>query len=189
MKKSQPKKYWTYETRYIDHAPELLEAQARGRRLDLFKSLTGLKEVRRRSSFLARVPRDYRDHTSFWTDGPSDYVLCEPYDPRLPLNPIPGLTAIVIPVEIAPYGGGWSDDPVAEAGTRGLLFGLLRDEARLRQLEQALRAQAPLLPKWNELASDKASRPASVRLEVPALLEIDSRDSLPDPESEVRGGS
>ena len=141
----------SYEDRYINHAPELLETQARRRRLNLFKSLTGLMEVRRKPTYFGRVPRSHRDHTSFWSDGTSVYVLCEPYNPSLPMDYIPGLTVIGIPIEIAPYGGRWSDDPAAQPGTQGLLFGLSRDEARLSQLELMLHAEAKWLPRWNSV--------------------------------------
>ena len=50
----------SYEDRYINHAPELLETQARRRRLKLFKSLTGLKEVRRKPACFKHVPRGYQ---------------------------------------------------------------------------------------------------------------------------------
>ena len=141
----------SYEDRYINHAPELAETQARRRRLNLFKSLTGLKEVRRKPRYFDHVPRSHRDHTSFWSDGTSDYVLCEPYNPSLPMGHIPELSVIGIPIEVGPYGGGWSDDPAAQPGTQGLLFGLSRDEARLSQLELMLYAEAFSLPRWNSV--------------------------------------
>ena len=140
----------SYEDRYINHAPELLETQARRRRLNLFKSLTGFKEVRRQASYFDRVPRSHRDHTSFWSDGTSDYVLCEPYRPDLP-EKLNGLVVIVLPVEIGPYGGRWSADPAAQPGTQGMLFGLSRDEARLSQLQLMLYAEAFSLPRWNSV--------------------------------------
>jgi len=178
-----------YEDRYINHAPELLETQARRRRLNLFKSLTGLKEVRGKPACFKHVPRGYRDHTSFWSDGRSDYVLCEPYNASLPMGHIPGLSVIGIPIEVGPYGGGWSDDPAAQPGTQGLLFGLSRDEARLSQLELMLHAEAQWLPRWNEVVTDKSSRLVKVSLKVPALLKGDLEDCLSDPESGVRRGS
>ena len=140
----------SYEDRYINHAPELLETQARRRRLNLFKLLTGFKEVRRKPACFKHVPRSYRDHTSFWSDGTSDYVLCEPYRPDHP-EKLNGLVVIVLPVEIAPYGGRWSDDPAAQPGTKSLLFGLSRDEARLSQLDLMLYAEAQWLPRWNSV--------------------------------------
>ena len=141
-----------YEDRYINHAPELLETQARRRRLKLFKSLTGLKETRKKPNYFDRVPMGYRDHTSFWSDGTSVYVLCEPYNPRLPVDYVAGLTVVGVPIEVAPYGGGWSDDPAAQPGTRGLLFGLSHDQSRLSQLEQILHVNAQRLPRWNEVS-------------------------------------
>ena len=171
-----------YEDRYIKHAPELLETRARCRRLNLFKSLTGLKEVRRKPSCFKHVPRGYRNHASFWSDGTSDYVLCEPYNPSLPVDHIPGLSVIGIPIEVGPYGGGWSDDRAAQPGTQGMLFGLSRDEARLSQLVLMLHAEAQWLPRWNEVVADKVTRPIKVSLKVPALLEGDLDDSLPNPE-------
>ena len=140
----------SYEDRYINHAPELLETQARRRRLNLFKLLTGFKEVRRKPACFKHVPTSYRDHTSFWSDGTSDYVLCEPYRPDHP-EKLNGLVVIVLPVEIAPYGGRWSDDPAAQPGTKSLLFGLSRDEARLSQLDLMLYAEAQWLPRWNSV--------------------------------------
>ena len=172
----------SYEDRYINHAPELLETQARRRRLKLFKSLTGFKEVRRKPACFKHVPRAYSDHSSFWSDGRSDYVLCEPYNPSLPMGHIPELSVIGIPIEVGPYGGGWSDDPAAQPGTQGLLFGLSRDEARLSQLELMLHAEAQWLPRWNEVVTDKASRPVKLSLKIPALLEGDLEDWLSDPE-------
>ena len=142
----------SYEDRYVNHAPELLETQARRRRLNLFKSLTGFKEVRRQASYFDRVPRSHRNHTSFWSDGMSDYVLCEPYRSDLP-EKLNGLVVIVLPVEIGPYGGRWSDDPAALPGTTSLLFGLSRDEARLSQLDLMLYAEAQWLPRWNVVES------------------------------------
>ena len=141
----------SYEDRYINHAPELAETQARRRRLNLFKSLTGLKEVRRKPRYFDHVPRSHRDHTSFWSDGTSDYVLCEPYNPSLPMGHIPELSVIGIPIEAAPYGGGWSDDPAAQPGTQGMLFGLSHDEARLSLLELMLYAEAFSSPRWNSV--------------------------------------
>lgn len=141
----------SYEDRYINHAPELLETQARRRRLKLFKSLTGFKEVRRKPACFKHVPRGYRDHTSCWSDGTSVYVLCEPYTPPLPVDHKPGLSVIGIPIEVGPYGGGWSDDPAAQPGTLGLLFCLSRDEAWLSQLELMLHAEAQWLPRWNSV--------------------------------------
>ena len=140
----------SYEDRYINHAPELLETQARRRRLNLFKLLTGFKEVRRKPACFKHVPRSYRDHTSFWSDGTSDYVLCEPYRPDHP-EKLNGLVVIVLPVEIGPYGGRWSDDPAAQPGTKSLLFGLSRDEARLSQMDLMLYAEAQWLPRWNSV--------------------------------------
>ena len=178
-----------YEDRYIKHAPELLETQARHRRLKLFKSLTGFKEVRRKPTCFKHVPRGYSDHTSFWSDGRSDYVLCESYKPSLPVDHIPGLSVIGIPNKVAPYGGGWSDDPAAQPGTQGLLFGLSRDEVQLSQLELMLDAEAQSLPRWNAVVADNVSRPVKVSLKVPALLKGDLEDCLSDPESGVRRGS
>ena len=140
----------SYEDRYINHAPELIETQARRRRLNLFKSLTGFKEVRRKPTFFDHVPRCKGDHASFWSDGTSDYVLCEPYRPDLP-EKLNGLVVIVLPSEIGPYGGGWSDDPAAQPGTKSLLFGLSRDEARLSQMDLMLYAEAQWLPRWNSV--------------------------------------
>ena len=151
MKKYLPNEYWSYQSRYVNHAPELLETQARRRRLNLFKSLTGLKEVRGKPACFKHVPRGYRDHTSFWSDGRSDYVLCEPYNPSLPMGHIPELSVIGIPIEVGPYGGGWSDDRAAQPGTQGLLFGLSHDEARLSLLELTLYAEAFSLPRWNSV--------------------------------------
>ena len=178
-----------YEDRYINHAPELLETQARRRRLKLFKSLTGFKEVRRKPTCFKHVPRGYSDHTSFWSDGRSDYVLCESYKPSLPVDHIPGLSVIGIPNEVATYGGGWFDDPAAQPGTQGLLFGLSRDEVQLSQLELMLDAEAQSLPRWNAVVADNVSRPVKVSLKVPALLKGDLEDCLSDPESGVRRGS
>ena len=141
----------TYEDRYTHHAPELLETHARKRRLGLFKSLTGFKEVRAKPSFFDRVPRGYQDHTSFWSCGSQRYVLCEPYNPELPVAPLDRLVVIILPIEIAPYGGGWSADPTSKPGSLGLLFGLPRNEARLSQLEQMLEDAAEWLPRWNAL--------------------------------------
>ena len=140
----------SYEDRYINHAPELLETQARRRRLNLFKSLTGLKEVRRKPSYFERVPRCLRDHVSFLADDRHVYTLCEPYHLDLP-EKLNGLVVIVLPVEIAPYGGRWSDDPAAQPGTKSLLFGLSRDEARLSQMDLMLYAEAQWLPRWNSV--------------------------------------
>ena len=64
---------------------------------------------------------------------------------------IPELSVIGIPIEVGPYGGGWSDDRAAQPGTQGLLFGLSRDEARLSQLELMLYAEAFSLPRWNSV--------------------------------------
>ena len=179
----------SYKERDANHAPEKLETQARRRRLKLFKSLTGFKEVRRKPACFKHVPRGYRDHKSFWSDGRSDYVLCEPYNPPLPVDHIPGLSVIGIPNEVAPYGGGWSDDPAAQPGTQGLLFGLSRDEVQLSQLELMLHAEAQSLPRWNAVVADNVSRPVKVSLKVPALLKGDLEDCLSDPESGVRRGS
>jgi hypothetical protein len=179
----------SYKERDANHAPEKLETQARRRRLKLFKSLTGLKEVRRKPTCFKHVPRAYRDHTSFWSDGRSDYVLCEPYNSSLPMGHLPGLSVIGIPIEVGPYGGGWSDDPAVQPGTKSLLFGLSRDEARLSQLDLMLHAEVQWLPRWNEVATDKASEPVQVSLKVPALLKGDLEDCLSDPESGVRRGS
>jgi hypothetical protein len=142
----------SYKSRYIDHAPELKETQARSRRLDLFKSITGLKERRTKPSYLALVPRTYIDHISYWSYGSSEYVLCEPYNHILPIDCPAGLEVIVVPVEIAPYGGGWSDDPAAQPGTIGLLFGLSFDQGWLSQLERKLQDEAVWLPRWNQVA-------------------------------------
>ena len=179
----------SYKERDANHAPEKLETQARRRRLKLFKSLTGFKEVRRKPACFKHVPRGYQNHTSFWSDGRSDYVLCEPYNPSLPVDHIPGLSVLGIPNEVAPYGGGWSDDPAAQPGTQGLLFGLSRDEVQLSQLELMLHAEAQWLPRWNEVVTDKSSRLVKVSLKVPALLKGDLEDYLSDPESGVRRGS
>ena len=142
----------SYEDRYINHAPELLETQARRRRLNLFKLLTGLMEVRRKPSYFDRVPRSHRDHTSFWSDGTSDYVLCEPYRPDLP-EKLNGLVVIVLPVEIGPYGGRWSDDPAAQPGTTSLLFGSDRQKSRFDELRLKLIIDAWGSPRWNVVES------------------------------------
>ena len=141
----------SYEGRYINHAPELLETHARKRRLDLFKLLTGFKEVRVKPSFFDRVPRGYRDHTSFWSCGSQRFVLCEPYSPELPVAPLDRLVVIILPIEIAPYGGGWWADPTSKPGTLGLLFGLPCNEARLSQLERSLNDSSRSAPRWNEV--------------------------------------
>ena len=64
---------------------------------------------------------------------------------------LPGLSVIGIPIEVGPYGGGWSDDPAVQPGTKSLLFGLSRDEARLSQLDLMLYAEAQWLPRWNSV--------------------------------------
>ena len=142
-----------YEDRYIKHAPELLETQARRRRLKLFKSLTGLKEVRRKPTCFKHVPRAYRDHTSFWSDGRSDYVLCEPYNPSLPIGHLPGLSVIGIPIEVGPYGGRWSDDPAAQPGTKSLLFGSDRQRSSFDELRLKFIIDAWDSPRWNVVES------------------------------------
>ena len=142
----------SYEDRYVNHAPELLETQARRRRLNLFKSLTGFKEVRRQASYFERVPRSHRDHTSFWSDGVSDYVLCEPYRSDLP-EKLNGLVVIVLPVEIGPYGGRWSDDPAAQPGTTSLLFGSDRQRSSFDELRLKFIIDAWDSPRWNVVES------------------------------------
>jgi len=142
----------SYEDRYINHAPELLETQARRRRLNLFKLLMGFKEVRRKPACFKHVPRSYRDHTSFWSDGTSDYVLCEPYRPDHP-EKLNGLVVIVLPVEIAPYGGRWSDDPAAQPGTTSLLFGSDRQRSSFDELRLKFIIDAWDSPRWNVVES------------------------------------
>ena len=76
-----------------------------------------------------------------------------------------------------------------QARRRRLLFGLSRDEARLSQLELMLHAEAQWLPRWNEVVTDKSSKPVKVFLKIPALLEGNLDDRLPNPEGGVRRGS
>ena len=142
----------SYEDCYVNHAPELLETQARLRRLKLFKSSTGFKEVRATPNFFGRVPREYRDHVSFWFDGDEYYVLSEPYNPTLPIKALDRLVVTILPVEIAPYGGGWSPSPASKPGTRGLLFCLARNKTRLGELERKLDNEAQHLPLWNKVS-------------------------------------
>ena len=142
----------SYEDRYINHAPELLETQARRRRLNLFKSLTGFKEARRKPSYFERVPRRLRDHVSFFADDRHVYTLCEPYHLDLP-EKLNGLVVIMLPSEVGPYGGGWSSDSSAEPGTTSLLFGSDRQKSRFDELRLKLIIDAWDSPRWNVVES------------------------------------
>jgi hypothetical protein len=141
----------SYEDRYINHAPDLLETHARKRRLNLFKSLTGFREVRAKPSFFDRIPRGYWDHTSFWSDGSRRYVLCEPYNPELPIGPVGGLAVIILPIEISPYCGGWSADPTSKPGSKSLLFTSSENVCTLKSIHLMMIGASRIAPRWNAL--------------------------------------
>ena len=142
----------SYEVRFINHASELAESQARRRRLNRFKSLTGFKEVRRKPRHFDRVPMCVKDHVSFWADGRHIYTLCEPYHPDLP-EKLNGLVVIVLPAEIGPYGGGWSSESSAEPKTTSLLFGSDRQKSRFDELRLKLIIDAWDSTRWNVVES------------------------------------
>lgn len=139
-----------YRGRFIFHAPELPETQARLRRLQLFEVITGLREIQRRPKFLRLIARRNLDHCSYWSDGLRDFLLSEFYDAHN-LEPVPGVAVFELPPEIAPYGGHWSDDPGAQPHTRSLLFTPSKNEAALESLRLRLLDEARVAPRWNAL--------------------------------------
>ena len=136
-----------YSDRYINHAPDLPEVIARKRRLELFLTATGFDELRKKPDFTDRIPKSLVDHVSYWSDGLRDFVLCEPYDHVLPVKPTAGLVYIELPLEIAPYGGGWSDHADAKPGTRSLLFA--ENSSALNDIEIKLMVEGWHAPRWN----------------------------------------
>ena len=138
-----------YSDRYINHAPELPEAIARKRRLKRFLTATDFDELRKKPNFTDRIPRSLQDHVSYWSDDLREFVLCEPYDRVLPVKPIAGLVYIELPIEIAPYCGGWSDHADGKPGTRSLLFALAENSSALKDIEIKLMVEGWQAPRWN----------------------------------------
>ena len=138
-----------YSDRYINHAPDLPEAISRKRRLKLFLTATGFDELRAKPDFTDRIPRSLKDHVSYWSDGLREFVLCEPYNHVQPVGAMTGLVYIELPLEIAPYGGGWSDHADAKPGTRGLLFALAENSSALKDIEIKLMVEGWQAPRWN----------------------------------------
>ena len=140
----------SYRDHYINHARDLPETKARLRRLRLFEVITGLREIQRQFEYLRLIPRRNLDHVSYWTDGQHDYLLSEIYD-FSPVEQVRDLVVIELPPEIAPYGGGWSNDSDAQPHSRSLLFASSENAFVLESIHLRMMGEARMAPRWNAL--------------------------------------
>jgi hypothetical protein len=135
-----------YLERYVMHAPELPEAQARGRRWPAFIKATGLKELRNRApDFDHEITLD---HFTGLTDGRVDFVLTEPYGA---LEPCIGVVAIKVPTNLSPYCGKWNPKPGSLPWTTSWLYTDQKNVNALRIIEHNLSLAALTAPPWNQL--------------------------------------
>ena len=139
----------SFREHYCDHAPELPECRARLRRFKAFLAVTEFREVSAWPSFIAQVPRGFKDHLSAYRDvSGHGYLLGEPYESRRPAAP-EDLASITVPVAIAPYCGGWTKVAGAPPGTVSVLFTELGNAMALEQVAARLEIAARVMPRWN----------------------------------------
>ena len=94
------------------------------------------------------------DHRSIWmSDGGAVFYLLELYG-RLEREHESlmkaGLIFAEVPVNLAPYGGGWNSDPGALPLSRSYLICDQEHAAELEAVRQRLQAVAELAPRWND---------------------------------------
>ena len=128
------------------------ELAARERRKKLFPKHSGLKPYygkRKVHSLRERIPWEYRDHKTKWTDGYSVFILCEPYI-SIPPETF-DLSFIEVPTDLAPYCGRYNPKPGTTPWTRAWLFGELYDGWKLEVIGARLQSAVGRVPRWNEV--------------------------------------
>jgi hypothetical protein len=146
----------TYEDRHINYV-DIPETRARARRYKPFKEVTGFIEVLNIESVkhqnLRRLVHNktdgYLDHGTFLELGYMTVLLNETYKGKLEDYNCDELYAVEIPVNIAPYCGGWSDALDAKPGTKSFLITTRLKKRQLDKVFQRLKEQSEKMPRWN----------------------------------------
>lgn len=130
------------------------EKPARQRRVKLFAESAGLLPSRYQDAnpyyehLRHRIPWD---HASLWESSiGTDFLLIEPYI-ELDAKKLAalGYCCITIPINLAPYGGGWSDVKGALPRTTSYLICPLNRQGDLRAIRASLIAATLTVPAWN----------------------------------------
>ena len=145
-----------YEDCHINHA-DIPETRARARRYKAFKEVTRFIEVLNIESVkhqnlrkLVRNKTDgYLDHGTFLKLGYMTVLLNETYNGKLEDYNCDELYTVEIPVNIAPYCGGWRDDLDSKPGTKSFLITTRLKKRQLDKVFQRLKDQSEKMPRWN----------------------------------------
>lgn len=141
----------SYAERFICNAPETDEAKARFRRLKLFMHLTGLVEVVNRPTFVDKIPSQFAQRCSYWTDTVHHFCLCEPDDAGQTVPEISGLVFEEIEAIFAPFGGHWTQRLDSQPNTRSFLVCDQKDKAVLTSISFGLFEGYLNSPSWNSV--------------------------------------
>ena len=146
----------SYREGYINHA-NIPETQARSRRLTSFESASELKEILNKESYKhIQIFKSIKKQTNacliktfFWELGNMAVLLCETYKSNLEDYQCEKLYIVEIPVNIAPYCGGWNDALDAKPGTKSFLITTCLKKRQLDKVLQRLKEQSEKMPRWN----------------------------------------
>jgi hypothetical protein len=142
---------------YFNHE-DIPENRARKRRFKEFEVTSGLKEIlsyknAKRLALKKLIKTNTKfslDHTTFWELGNMTVLMNEPYRSKLEDFVSDKLYVVEIPVNIAPYCGGYDDTPGAVPGTKSFLITSILKKRQLDEVFKRLIEREKELPPWNE---------------------------------------
>ena len=141
----------SYRETYVDFCKPFPETISRSRRLTLFQEASGLVDFLNDDAryILNLIPKENRDHISFWTDGETEFVLTEPYGPRFTSSK--AVCCIKIPMNLAPYCGRYSTDANEEPWTTSWLYTSNENSKKLGSIYGRLKEMSRTAPWWSKL--------------------------------------